>query len=309
MKTGNKVKCRRLIRRVLQSLGVGVFVLFLPLTSFSYEILLGTGGSGSFSHFVGKTVCRLINGSPDLSCRVIPTANNTHNLTNLRSGSLDIALVDSRIFYDALNRRGYFKYLHITYDNLNPLAALYTIPVVLVAREDAGMISLSDLKGKRINVGVPLSRQYLAADSVLRAKGWTEKDFSLVQNLSANHSQDSLSFSSGTTQATFYIGVHPDHNLDQLLRRTRAKFVSMDDPDIEKMVQGDDAFISVTIPAGTYSTIPYELKTFGSRMLLVTTTDLDDDTVRLIEDAIYQNREILKKVHPSLSPVREGDMK
>ncbi|MBW1636971.1 MAG: TAXI family TRAP transporter solute-binding subunit [Deltaproteobacteria bacterium] len=305
MKTGNNVRCRRLFRRIFQSLSVVVFVMLLPLTSSSYEILLGTGGSGSFSHFAGKTLCRLISANPDLSCKAIPASDNTHNLTNLRSGSLDIALVDSRMFYDALNGKGYFKYLDIAYDNLNPLAALYNIPVVLVARDDAKILTLDDLKGKRINMGVPLSRQYLAAESIMQAKGWTEKDFSLVQNLSASHAQDTLAFSGGTIEAMFHIGVHPDRNLDQLLKRTRARLVSMDDSDIEKMVQGDNALTSVTIPAGSYSTNPEIVKTFGSRMLLVTTIDLDDGTVRSIEDAVFHHGETLKKVHPSFVPVKE----
>ena len=306
MKTGKNARCIRLFRRIFQGLSVVVFVMFLPLTSSSYEILLGTGGTGSFSHFAGKTLCRLISAGPDLSCRTIPASDNTDNLTNLRSGSLDVALVDSRMFYDALKGKGYFRYLDIAYDNLNPLAALYNIPVVLVTRADAKMLTLDDLKGKRINMGVPLSRQYLAADSVLQAKGWTEKDFSLVQNLSANHAQDTLAFSSGTIQAMFHIGVHPDPDLDQLLKRTRAKLVSMDDLDIEKMVHGDDALTSVTIQAGSYSTNPKMLKTFASRMLLVTTTDLDDDTVRSIEDAVFHHGETLKKVHPSFVPVKEN---
>jgi len=305
MKTGNNVVRVRLSRTIFQSLTVIFFVIFLPLTSYSYEMLLGTGGSGSFSHFVGKTICRLVSGSQDFSCRAIPALNNTDNLTNLRNGSLDIALIDSRMFYDALNSRGYFKYLDIKYDNLRPLVSLYSVPIVLVARDDAHIFTLDDLKGKRINVGVPLSGQYLAADTIMDAKGWTEKDFSLVENLSVSNSQDTLAFSTGTTQAMFHIGVHPDSNLARLLKRTRARLVAMDDPDIRKLVHGDGALTSVTIPAGTYSTNPGEVNTFGSRMLLVTTIDLDEATVRSLQTAIFQSRETLKKIHPFLLPAIE----
>ena len=296
-----------LVKWILRSLIILFFFAFSPLTVHAYEILMGTGEIGSFSHFAGKNICRLISMDREFSCKTIPAPDNTHNLTNLRSGSLDIALVDSRMVNDALNNSGYFKFLDIKYDNLRSLASLYTVPIVLVVRDDAKISTLDDVKGKRINAGTPLSLQHLAAETIMRAKGWTNKDFSLVENLPTNQSQDTLAFSSGTTQALFHIGVHPDPVLQQLLVRTKAKLINLDDPDIKRLVDEDWAFTKVTIPAGTYSTIPDKVNTFGTQVILATSKDLDDATARSILDAIFKNRETLKRAHPSLSPIRGSD--
>ena len=296
-----------LIRWIFCSLIISFFFVFPPPIVHAYEILMGTGERGSFSHFAGKNICRLISMDRELSCKTISAPDNTHNLTNLRSGALDIALVDSQMLRDALTKSGYFKFLDINYDNLRSLATLYTVPIVLVVRDDAKISTLDDVKGKRINAGTPLSLQHLAAETIMGAKGWTKKDFSLVENLPTNQSQETLAFSSGTTQAILHIGVHPDPMLQGLLKRTKAKLIDMDDPDIEKLVGEDGAFTKATIPAGTYPTTPEEVSTFGTQVILVTSKDLDDATAGSILQAILENKETLKKAHPSLSPVRASD--
>ena len=102
---------------------VALFVLLAavatPGSTFATDILLGTDAAGSFSHFAGRAVCRVINRNADgLECRVIPAPDGIHNLTNLQGGSLDIALVDTGTLYDAVNKKGNFAFLDILYDNL-----------------------------------------------------------------------------------------------------------------------------------------------------------------------------------------------
>ena len=119
-------------------------------------MLLGTGVAGGFSHFTGRAICRILNRSPgELNCQVIACVRTIiDNLTNLNGGSLDLALLDSRLLYDAMTRKGQFQFLDIRYDNLGALLPLYQLPILLVARVDAGIAGLSDLKGKRINIGI-----------------------------------------------------------------------------------------------------------------------------------------------------------
>jgi len=307
MTTINSTEYTCLIKRISHFLIVFFLVIFSPLTTHAYELLLGTGEKGSFSHFTGRTICRLINMDSELSCKAIPAPDSSHNLTNLRSGSLDIALIDSRMLHDAINKGGYFKFLDITYDNLRTLTPLYTVPIVLVARDDAKILSLDDLQGKRFNAGAPLSPQHLAADNIMKAKGWSKKDFSPLVELPANHAQDTLAFSGGTIQAMLHIGVHPDPELAHLLKRAKAALVDMDDPDIEKLVGTHSGYFKITIPAGTYSTNSGKIDTLGMEVTLVASEDLEDTTVTAILDAIFQNKEQLKKAHPALSPVREAD--
>jgi len=276
-----------------------------PLSADALEILLGTGEKGTFSHFTGRTLCRIIDRhTDDIDCKTVPASDGMHNLTNLRDGSLDVILVDSRMLYDAKNRSGYFKFMDINYDNLRTLTPLYATPVTLVVRSDAGINSLAELNGKRINAGAPRSLQRLAVDTIVTAKNWSRSDFSLVAELSASQAQDTLAFCHGTVQAMVHIGVHPDSSLQQLMRLCEVDFVDMNDSDIEKLVNGNPAFSMIDIAADTYPALPEAVKTFGTRTILVASEGLDEQTVYTIIEAIFSNRKRLENAHPALSPTR-----
>ena len=279
-------------------LTVGLF----PFCANAFDILLGTGETGTFSYFTGRMLCRVINSySDDMNCKTVPAPDDVDNLTNLRGGSLDIGLIDSRMLYDAINKTGNFEFLDISYENLRVLVPLYYTPITLVVRSDAGINSSEDLKGKRINAGAPLSMEHLAMDTIMKTKNWSNQDFSLVQELSASQSQDTMAFCHGTVQAMLHIGVHPNSSLQQLFKLCKARLVNMDDKDIEKLVNDHPAFSKINIAADTYPSHPQSTTTFGTTGMLVASEDLDEQTVYKIMDAIYSNPKRLKSAHPALS--------
>jgi len=284
-------------------ISVLMIVTLFPFSSHASDILLGTGESGTFSYFAGRTLCRILNHqSSSMNCATAPASGDVSNLTNLLGGSLDIALIDSRVLHDAVNKTGEFEFLDISYDNLRALIPFYEIPITLAVRSDAGITSLETAKGKRINAGAPRSPQHFASDMIIKAKGWSKSDFSLVQELPASQSQDTMAFCHGTIQAMFHIGVHPDSSLQQLFKLCKADTLDMADSDIEKLVNEQPAFWKIEIAAGTYPSHPEKVTTFGTRMMLVVSEDLDEETAYQIIDALFKNRKRLKNAHPALSP-------
>jgi len=305
-KRKKRIYSKRLFKHILMitvCLNIGLF----PLSVHAFELLLGTGEPGTFSHFTGRMLCRIINShSGELNCKTVPAPDDVHNLTNLRGGSLDIGLIDSRMLLDAINKTGNFKFFDIGYENLRVLIPLYDVPISLIVRRDANILSLKDLKGKRINAGAPLSRQRLAVDTIMKAKKWTKNDFSLIGELPSTMSQDTMAFCHGRVQGMIHIGVHPDSSLQQLIRLCKANLVDMNDNDIQQLIRDYPAFWKISIAAGTYPEISKEVTTFGTRAMLVASEELDEGIVYRIIDAIYGNRERLKTSHPSLSLVPVG---
>jgi len=279
-----------------------LIVVWLPFPANALDILIGTGETGTFSNFTGRTICRIMNRyADDINCQTAPAPGDMHNLTNLQGGSLDIALIDSRLLYDAMNKTGYFEFLDISYDNLRALAPLYEVPITLVVRKNAKIASLDELKGKRMNAGAPRSIQHLAFDTIMKAKQWTKKDFRLIGELPASQSQDTMAFCQGTIQAMLHIGVHPDSSLQQLFKLCKAGLADMDDKDIERLINDHPAFSKINIAADTYPSQPKGVTTFGTTVKLVASADLDEQTVYKIIDAIFSNLKLLKRAHPALS--------
>jgi TRAP transporter TAXI family solute receptor len=294
-----------------RALIISVFLIvgLFPFSTNALDILLGAGELGTFSHFTGRTICRVITShSDDLNCKTVPVPGDVHNLTNLRGGSLDIGLIDSRMLLDAVNKTGQFKFFDISYENLRSIVPLYDVPITLVVRSDSKITSLEELKGKRINAGAPLSLQHHAVDTIMKAKNWTKEDFILFGEIASSKSQDRMAFCHGTVQAMVHIGVHPDSSLQHLLRLCKADLVNMDDDDIQKLVNDHPAYWKINIAANTYPSHAKEIITFGTRAMLVASEDLDEQTAYQIIDAIYSNRERLKSAHPSLSLFSVGEI-
>jgi len=279
-----------------------VGVMAIPLSAQAFDIRLGTEAPGSFSYFSGRILCRLINNQvEDVTCHQVPMVDDVDNLTNLQGGSLDISLVDSRTLFDAINKTGNFKFLDISYGNLHTLAPLYDVPIILIVRNDAGIDSLADLKGKRINAGNPQSLQYLSVEAILQAKKWSMTDFSLVGALPPIKSQDTKAFCYGTMQAMVYVGQHPDFSLRRLLKTCNGELMTMDDSDIDRMIDEHPEFWKIELKAGTYPSQDEKVVTFGTRVMLVASSDLDDETVYKIVEVIDKNKKRLASAHPALS--------
>ena len=283
------------------ALAVWMFVMSAPSSSLAFDLRIGTEKSGSFSHFTGRTICRIIEKQLDeLQCTVVPEDDHVHNLTNLQGGSLDFCIMDARMLYDAVAGEGLFEFFDISYDNLREMMSLYDLPVSLVVSRTAGIKSLDDLRGKRINAGTPRSRQHLATQTIMDVKSWSEKDFSLVEELPSSQSQDTMAFCHGSVQAMINIAVHPDPEMQQLLKFCKARLLSLNQTEIDAIRASHPAFIQIDIAPDTYSDTPQRVQTFGTTMKLVTSDNLDAETVFLIISALDQGRRPLKGAHPAL---------
>jgi hypothetical protein len=280
-----------------------IFTLFFgcPAEAMTWQLRLGTGPSGTFSHFAGQQLCRIINASQEeIHCSPVETPDELHNLTNLRSGFLDIGLVDSRTVHQALHQTGEFQYLDISYQALRLVLPLNDVPVALVVRQDSGITKLDELTDKRINAGMPGSREHRTMELIMEAKGWSKTGFRLFEGLSSTQSQDTMALCHGSIQAMLHIGVHPDRKLDHLFSICQATLAPMQDRDITALVNTHPGYSLTTIPAGSYESIPGPIGTFGTTTLLMTSRDLGQDLVFSLLQVLARNLDDLAKAHPAL---------
>lgn len=286
-------------------LGLVVLIgqLMSPAAGHCFDLFVGSGAPGSFSYFSGRVLCRMINNQiEDVQCRQVAAESELHNLTNLLDGSLDLSLVDSRPLFDALNKTGRYQFLDIDYKNLQALGPLYATPATLVVRNDAQVKTLDKLKGKRLNAGAPQSSQYLAVGSILKAKRWTKKDFSLFGDLPPSYARDDIkAFCYGTMQAMMYVGIHPDLSLKNILKDCDASLLNINDLDMKALISADPALWTVELAGGTYPDQPEEIETFGTRTLLVVSADFDEEIADKVVRLIDENKDNLLAAHPALS--------
>ena len=271
-----------------------------PSTSFSFELLIGTGGRDSFSHYTGKIICRSIHKfDQDVTCRAVPSDSYTDNLTNVQGGSLDLALVNSKMINDAFHGDGLFKYVSLDYDQLRLLLPLYRTPISLLVRRDAHIKTLGDLIGKKVNAGRVSSLEEIVFGAIMAAKGWQEDTFSLYQNLPETNSQDYIALHTGSVQAMLHIGMHPDDKLKRSMANGQTQVVGVSDQASKQLVEDGSGFYLQQINSGTYLEYVNDINTLSLETLLVTSSDSDTETVALVLEAILAAKKQLQNAHPS----------
>ncbi len=270
------------------------------------DVRMGISESNDFSRFTGRVLQRIFDRQgQSLNLTAVSVPDDIYSLTNIQHGALDVALVDSRMFYDAILKSGRFQFMGIDYQSLRILLPLYNVPITLVVNKNSGITDLKGLRNKRLNAGMPLSVEHLCVEKIMTAKNWSKQDFSLLTEISGSHSEDTMAFCHGTVDAMVHIGIHPDSGLQQLLNRCNAGLVPMADKDISRMIDNHPAFFRMEIDADIYPGISQRIITFGTQALLVTSQDLESETALEIINIILNNADALADAHPSLSQLRQ----
>ena len=282
--------------------------LFSSVTTspgYAFELLIGTGEVGSFSYFAGKSVCHsIVRFDQEVRCRPVPSDDYTDNLTNVQAGSLDMALVNAKVLYDAFHNAGLFRFVSLNYNQLRLLMPLYRVPISLIVRRDANISSLNDLAGKRVNSGAPFSLEGLIFKELMALQGWQKDSFSLHQNLPSANSQDFIALHNGSVQGLLHVGMHPDARLDRDLASDQIDIVGINGTNVSVLMDSNSGFTSQVLPAGIYPDLVADIETLSLETLLITSADIDDVTVDLVLDAIISAKKRLQSAHPSFLGIK-----
>jgi len=131
-------------------------------------VRIATGSKDGAYYAFGQKYARLL-AQDGITLEVVPTAGSVENLDLLKKGTVSLALIQGGI---ATNADG---------EKLESLGSLFLEPVWVFYRKQSTVKRLSDLKGKRIAVGVAGSGTYLFGMRFLSADGVTDANATLVR--------------------------------------------------------------------------------------------------------------------------------
>ena len=272
------------------------------------DILVGTGSKSGVYYQVGRAICRLFNAetqSHGLTCEPLSTAGSIFNLTNVRAGRLHLGVAQSDWQYHAVQGSRAFGSIGPDPD-LRALFSVHSEPFTVVARRDSGIRKLEDLKGKRVNIGNPGSGQRGTMEVVMKAEGWSPSVFALANDLPA--SQQSLALCHDRVQAMVYTVGHPNASVAQAADLCNAVIVEVKSPAIDKLVAENPFYAYTQIAGGLYSGNPDPITTFGVKATVVASANLDADIVYAVVEAVFQDLEGFKKLHPAFGDLEASQM-
>ena len=171
-------------------------------------LLIGAGEITGYYFPVAGALCRIINKEQPhgQSCAVVPSSGSAANLAALRSGAINLAVVQAEAAQAAAAGAAPFAETG-PFADLRGLMSLHGESVLVLARPGAGIETMADLKGKRVNLGRQGSFQRAMATAALEAAGLTEGDLAPAVELELSEQTPELC--EGHIDVAFYAGVHP----------------------------------------------------------------------------------------------------
>jgi len=158
------------MNKTVRSLCFAAAVALAPATAGAEQkVLIGSTSSSSSHYGYFVAVSQIINQKvKDVSSSVVETGATLDNLRRMDRKQIDMGLVTTNVMYNAATGSGDFAGKPL---NAKLLWVYSIAPQNAVVRADAGVKSLADLNGKRLNPGIKGSATEKTAEAVFKVLG------------------------------------------------------------------------------------------------------------------------------------------
>lgn len=288
----------------------GLCVIFPGCNQLNF-VSIGTGAVTGIYYPTGGAICRMINKKMDtyhIKATVESTAGSVYNVNAVLNGDLEFGVVQSDRQYQAYyglsewEEKGPQK-------NLRSVFSIHPESVTLIASVDCGATGITELKGKRVNIGNPGSGPLQNARDALEAFGLDEKVDIIAEYVKAVEAPGLLQ--DERIDAFFYTVGHPNGNIKEATSgRVEVRIIKIAGPAVDELVKKYPYYTEAVVPCEFYPNAKNkeDVPTFGVRGTLVTSVDVDEKIVYAITKEIFENIEKFKSLHPAYAVLTKKSM-
>ncbi|MEF9922012.1 MAG: TAXI family TRAP transporter solute-binding subunit [Anaerovoracaceae bacterium] len=247
-----------------------------PVADAKEKVIIATGPADGTYHLIGKDIARVLVDS-GIDAEVITTEGSMSNLKHLKSKDAHLAIVMKDAIDDDVKA--------------NLIVELHPEVVQIIATEESNITSVSQLKGKRVAVGIKGSGIEDNADEILDDYGLEYKDFDM-KYMDADEAITLLK--EGKLDAAFVTGNFPNKKITALAKDKKIVVLPVGTDRVMDDLIGE-GYIKHVIPAETYGN-KKDVETLSVKNVLVAHTDVSDAMVKNIKAALEPKiKDILKK--------------
>jgi len=276
---------------------------------------IGTGGTIGTYFPVGGLIANAISNPPGSracndggSCGVrgmiataVATDGSVANVAGIVSGRMQSAFVQSDVAYWASNGTGIYEG-RAKLDELRAIANLYPESIHVVARKDAGINRVGDLRGKRVSLDERGSGTLVDARLILAAYGLSEADVK-AEHLKSRQAGDKLK--EGGLDAFISVSGWPEGAIAELAASTSIDLIPIDGPEAESLIRQYNFFSADEIPDDAYKNIA-SVKTISVNAIWATSSKQPDDLIYNVTSALWNDntRKLLDSGHAKGRAIR-----
>ena len=267
---------------------------------------MGTAPVGGAFQVVGGAIAEVLNasrGDNTWKVQAKGTKGSQENIRRLGKGDMQLALSNSAITYFAV--RG-----EAGWEQKYPARAIVTLApnvAMFITKQDSGVKSIADLKGKRVVCGPAGAGFDMFIEPLLEAHGVAYADFAGKLNNTQSGAVDMLG--DGNADAAFLGGAVPTGSITQACSTHDIFFVPFAADAKANLVEKYPFFHPVTITQDKYSdlTADYAGLNVGS-MHLITSADQDEELIYQLTKTIWEKRADIAAKHPAGKALNEKNV-
>jgi len=274
-------------------------------------VTIGTGGITGVYYPTGGAIARIVNKKKDeygIRATVESTGGSVFNVNAVMSGDLEFGVVQSDRQYQAINGMAEWEEKG-KQEDLRAVFSIHPESITLVAAVDAGIETIEDLKGKRVNIGNPGSGQRQNSIDALTAVGIDYQNDLTAESVKAAEAPGLLQ--DGRIDAFFYTVGHPSGAIKEATAGARkVRFIPVTGPGIDKLIADNPYYAKASIPVSLYPGAQNEsdVETFGVKATFVTSAKVPENVVYAITKEVFDNFEDFKKLHPAYAILTKQNM-
>lgn len=261
----------------------------------SGRLTIATGNTTGVYYALGGAMAKQIDDNLEgTKATSTETAASVDNIEGLVDGSYDVgfSLMDSAV--DAVEGQASFD----EPQDIQALLRLYPNYTQVIARKDAGIESVADMKGKRISTGSPDSGTEVIARRLLTAAGLDPADDIDAQRLGLPETTKGLK--DGAIDAMFWSGGIPTGGVTELFSSVQGDKMAFIDlsAELPKLQQEyGEIYEAGSIPADVYDQ-PSDVATIIVPNVLLVKKGFDDKRAGQLVELIFDTRSELAKSAP-----------
>ena len=277
-----------------------------PSTTF---VTIGTGGITGVYYPTGGAIAKIVNQKKDtyhIRCTVESTGGSVFNVNAIMAGDLQFGVVQSDRQYQAMKGLAEWQDKGAQTD-LRAVFSIHPESVTLVAAVDAGINTILDLKGKRVNIGNPGSGQRQNAIDALEAVGLDYNTDMHAESIKAAEAPGLLQ--DGRIDAFFYTVGHPSGAIKEATAGARkVRFASI--TGIDALLEKYPYYAKSVIPAKLYPGAEGggDVETFGVKATFVTSAKVPENVVYAVTKEVFDNFDTFKTLHPAYAVLTKTGM-
>ena len=263
-------------------------------------INIATGGTAGTYYPIGGAIAEVLNKN-GMNASAQSTGASVANINMLKDKQVELAIVQNDITYYAVNGQEMFKEGGKV-ENLFGIASLYPETCQFVVRDDSGIRSINDLKGKRVAVGAAGSGAEANARQILEAYGITYDD---VEEQFLSFAEGAYALKDNTVDAAFVTAGYPTSSVQDVASQNKIRILPVGDEQIKKLAEKYPFYTKTVVPKGVYQGFDEDVQTVSVMAILICNDKIDAALGEKLTNAIFNNIDKIAAAHSAAKNIKK----